>query len=171
MEDLKAKAVSQRGALQRLMHMIPGFRGYMDREARRDVDKIQRDFCADRLMAQKRTIQRVLEEVVRGGDIDGVGPFDRLMNKLDAVAQKVKNADRGWTGMFATIKVDEATLDKLYEYDLGLAEAATEVAHKVAEMTADDRQALAAKVKETVELLERVEDFFRRREELLRKGS
>ena len=169
--DLHAKSVGQRGMLERLMGMIPGFKGYMDREARRDVDKVQRDFCADKLQAQKKSIQRVLEEVVRGGDLDGISPFERLLNKLDAVAQKVRYADRGWTGLFATIKVDEPTLEKLYEYDLGLAEAVTEVAHKVTEMKAENREALQGQVRDTIELLERVEEFFARREELLRKGS
>lgn len=170
-EDLHAKAVSQRNAFQRLISIIPGFKGYMDREARRDVDKIQRDFCADKLQGLKKSIQRVVSDLSASGDIDGLGPIDRLTNKLDAVAQKVRNADRGWTGMFATIKIDEPTLQKLYEHDLGLVEATTEVAHKVAEMSAAQKDALLVKVKETIELLERVEEFFGRREELLRKGS
>ena len=36
MSDLHERAVSQRGALERLMDKIPGFKGYMDRDRRRD---------------------------------------------------------------------------------------------------------------------------------------
>ncbi len=50
-------------------------------------------------------------------------------------------------------------------------EAVTEVAHKVTEMTAGDRSKLMAKVQETIELVDRVDTFFAKREELLRKGA
>ena len=105
------------------------------------------------------------------GEIDGIGPFDKLMNRIDRVAQRIKNADRGYSGMFATVKVDEDDLMRVYEYDLSLAEAVTEVAHKVAEMDADDRAKLMGKVKETIELVDRVDSFFAKREEILRKGA
>jgi hypothetical protein len=73
--------------------------------------------------------------------------------------------------MFDTVKVDEDDLMRVYEYDLSLAEAVTEVAHKVAEMDAGDRAKLMAKVKETIELVDRVDAFFSKREEVLRKGA
>jgi hypothetical protein len=169
--NLHEKAVSQRNIIERIGAMIPGFSGYLEKETRRDVDKIQRDFCAGKLFAQKTAIKRVLEELISGGEIDGIGPFEKLMNRIDRVAQKIQNADRGYSGIFATVKVGEDELLKVYEHDLSLAEAVTEVAHKVSEFDAGDRGKLMTKVKETIDLVDRVDQFFAKREELLRKGS
>ncbi len=33
---------------------------------------------------------------------------------------RIRYADRGYAGFFATIKVDEAALDRVYRYDLSL---------------------------------------------------
>jgi hypothetical protein len=171
MSNLHQRAVSQRNIVERIAAAIPGFSGYQERETRRDVDKLQRDFCADKLFAQKTTIKRVLEELISGGEIDGIAPFEKLMSRIDRVAQRIRTADRGYSGMFDTIKVGEDDLMRVYEYDLSLAEAVTEVAHKVSEMNADERDALLKKVKETIELVDRVDAFFSKREEVLRKGN
>jgi hypothetical protein len=171
MANLHERAVSQRNLIQRIGAMIPGFSGYLEKETRRDVDKLQRDFCADKLFAQKTPIKRVLEELISGGEIDGIAPFEKLMNRIDRVAQKIKNADRGYSGLFATVKVGEDDLMKVYEQDVSLAEAVTEVEHKVSELDASDRVKLMKLVKDTIELVDRVDGFFAKREEILRKGS
>jgi hypothetical protein len=171
MTNLHQRAVSQRNIVERIAAAIPGFSGYQERETRRDVDKVQRDFCAAKLFGQKTPIKRVLEELITGGDIDGISPFEKLMSRIDRVAQRIRTADRGYSGLFDTVKVDEDDLMRVYEYDLSLAEAVTEVAHKVAEMDSSDRQKLMGKVKETIELVDRVDAFFTKREEVLRKGS
>jgi len=169
--DLHDKAVGQRGKLEQLMRKIPGYAGYQDRETRRDADKLQRDFCADKLLGQKDPIKRTLDELISGGDIDGITPFEKLMNKIDKVGQRIKNADRGYSGLFDAVKVDDDALKQVYEFDLGLAEAVTEVEHKVKELDADDKPALMKKVKELIALMDRVDDFFDKREEILRKGA
>ncbi len=171
MANLHERAVSNRNIIERIGSYIPGFSGYLEKETRRDVDQVQRAFCADKLFGQKTAIKRVLDDLISGGEIDGIAPFEKLMNRLDRVAQKIKNAPRGYSGMFDTVKVGEDELMKVYEHDLSLAEAVTEVAHKVTEMTAGDRSKLMAKVQETIELVDRVDTFFAKREELLRKGA
>ena len=171
MTNLHQRAVSQRNIVERIAAAIPGFAGYQERETRRDVDKVQRDFCAEKLFAQKTPIKRVLDELNSGGEIDGIAPFEKLMSRIDRVAQRIRSADRGYSGLFDTVKVDDDDLMRVYEYDLSLTEAVTEVAHKVAEMDAGDREKLLGKVKETVELVDRVDAFFTKREEVLRKGS
>src|SRR6185503_3500482 len=99
MSNLHQRAVSQRNILERIAARIPGFAGYQERETRRDVDKVQRDFCADKLSGQKTAIKRVLEELISDGDIDGIAPFEKLMSRIDRVAAQIRTADRGYSGM------------------------------------------------------------------------
>ena len=170
MADLHEKSVGQRNVVQRIAEMIPGFSGYLEKERRRDVDQMQRNFCGDKLSSQKSVIKRVLNDVISGGDIDGITPFEKIMNRIDTVALKIKNADRGYSGLFDTIKVGDDQLAKVYEFDLSLAEAVTEVANKVATLNAGAKDKALETVREISSLVDKVEEYFGQREEILRKG-
>ena len=165
------RAVGQRNVMEQMLGHIPGFQGYMNRETRRDVDKAARDYCANKLFSQKTPIKRVLDELISGGDIDGITPFEKLLNQLDRLAQQIQNADRGYSGLFDTVKIDEETLARVHEHDLSLAEAVTEVEHKVSSLDPSDRAKLMTQVREASELLDRVGTYFSKREELMRKGG
>ena len=62
MADLHEKAVGQRNFVESIAAKIPGFKGYMDKELRRDADKIQREFCANKLLNQKNAVKSALKE-------------------------------------------------------------------------------------------------------------
>ena len=47
-EELE-RARERRNILERLGAKIPGFSGYLEREMRREVDKLQRDWLADQV--------------------------------------------------------------------------------------------------------------------------
>lgn len=170
MSDLHQKATGQRNMLQDLMAKIPGFKGYQEREQRREVDKIQRDFCAEKLYAQKGKIQSVLDDVISGGDLDGIQPFEKLLNRIDAVASVIKNAPRGYAGIFDAIKVEEQQLTQVYEFDCKLMDGCEEVGLKVDQMAAGDKEKRLALVKEAIAMMDRLNESFSMREELLRKG-
>lgn len=168
--DLHEKSVGQRNIVERIAEKIPGFKGYLEKERRRDVDQMQRDFCAKKLSATKETVKRLLNDLISDGDLDGISPFEKLMNRIDTVANKIKNADRGYSGMFDTVKVGEEQLARVYEFDLGLAEGVSEVEAKINGLSVGDKGALMTGVRAVTDLVTKIEDFFGKREEILRKG-
>lgn len=117
MTDLQSP---QEGTLERLMRNIPGFGGYLDRERRRDADKLQRDFMAKQLGAIKRKIQNAQEEVLASGNLSLVERFDKVNNRLDRVVERLSHASYGYAGFFDAHEVNEAELQSVYEHDLGL---------------------------------------------------
>lgn len=117
MTDLQSP---QEGTLERLMRYIPGFGGYLDRERRRDADKLQRDFMAKQLGAIKRKIQQAQEESLGAGNLSLVERFDKVTNKLDRVTERIGHASYGYAGFFDAHEVNEAELQAVYEHDLGL---------------------------------------------------
>jgi hypothetical protein len=66
--DAKVKETirEQRNALERLIARIPGFRGYHDREARREADKLLREHGATRL----ERVVRELHEIAANSALD-----------------------------------------------------------------------------------------------------
>jgi hypothetical protein len=172
MANLNDRARDQRGWLERLGAHLPGFAGYQDKETRRDVDRMERTFVADKLFAQKNAVKRAVDDLMQNGIYDGLAIYEKLTNKLDKVAQKIAAAPQGYTGLFDSIKIGEAELEKLYQYDLGLVEAAKEVELAATELqgAAGDAPKALAKARQLSDLVDRVEDYFSKRAELIARG-
>lgn len=117
MADLQSP---QEGTLERLMRHIPGFSGYLDRERRRDADRLQRDFMAKQLGNVKRKIQTAQEEILAAGNLSLLERFDKVINKLDRVNERLGHASYGYSGFFEVPEVNEAELQTVYEHDLSM---------------------------------------------------
>ncbi len=116
------EAKAQRNVLEKLGSLIPGFRGFQDRELRRDVDKLQREHIAGEIGRVKAQLRDKARAYTDGGQIALLGPFDRLDRRLDGLGQSVRFADYGASGLFDAVKIGEAELQRLYELDLSLLE-------------------------------------------------
>ena len=55
--DIKKQSEEERNALERLLHTVPGFKGYFERELRRDADKVQRMFLVAKLRGARDRLQ------------------------------------------------------------------------------------------------------------------
>ena len=56
--DIHDTARGGQNVLERLMNALPGFKGYREKELRRDADRILRDHLAARLDLLKKAAQR-----------------------------------------------------------------------------------------------------------------
>src|SRR5262245_66382523 len=117
----------QRNWLERLSAKIPGYGGYVDKERRRDTDKLHREHLADRLRSFKGPLNDIMRELSRGGRLFEVGPVDHLIKKLDRIENRVRFASYGYSGFFDVVKIDAVRLDAIYHSDLALVERADEV--------------------------------------------
>ena len=122
MADGYQEARSRRNWLERLIEKIPGFRGFQDRELRRDVDKMQREHLAAELLKIKAEVRKKVTAFTDAGKIAHLTGLDRLERRLDGLAQTVRFADYGASGFFDVVKVYDEELEKLYEFDLGVVE-------------------------------------------------
>jgi hypothetical protein len=113
-------AKAQRNWLERLMERIPGFRGFQDRELRRDVDKMQREHMAGMVQGLKARLRDHARDYTDAGQIGVLDRFERLDRRLDGLAQSIRFADYGATGLFDAVKVGEEELARLYELDVSL---------------------------------------------------
>ena len=57
----------QRSWIERLSDKIPGYSGYVDRERRRDIDKLHREHLADRLRSLKTPLTEAMRDLTSGG--------------------------------------------------------------------------------------------------------
>ncbi len=115
-EDAKAR----RNWLEELGAKIPGFQGFLDRELRRDVDKLQREHLAQELGRLKVASRGKARAYTDEGQIGALHLFERLDRQLDGLSQAIRFSDYGASGLFDVVKIYEPELEKLYEFDLSL---------------------------------------------------
>ncbi len=116
------EAQIRRNWLERLGEKIPGFRGFQDRELRREVDKLQREYLSAETLRLKSTVRDHAGQFTDAGQIGVLDLFDRLDRKLDGLSQAIRFSDYGATGFFDVVKVGESELEALYEFDLSILE-------------------------------------------------
>ena len=114
------EAKGQRNFLERLGDKIPGYRGFQDRELRRDVDRQLREHLASELGRLKSALRDRTRSYTDAGKIGVLTGFDRLDRQIDGLSQAVRFADYGATGLFDPVKIGEAELQRLYEFDLSV---------------------------------------------------
>ena len=121
------KARAGQNVLERIANAIPGFRGYREKELRRDADKLEREHLANQLEECKRALNSVANAATRGGGLDVINDVEAARKRLDKVIARIRFADRGYAGFFDAVKVDEAMLERVYQFDLGLLTTVAEI--------------------------------------------
>jgi predicted transcriptional regulator len=122
MDPILDKARAGESALERLMDSIPGFKGYRERDLRRDADRLQREHLAAQLDDVKKALNQVASAITRSGSLDAINDVETARKRLDKVANRIRYAERGYSGFFDAIKVEEAILARVYQFDMGLVE-------------------------------------------------
>jgi len=150
----------QRNWLERLGDKIPGYSGYVEKERRRDIDKLHREHLADRLRATKQPVSDLVRELSSSGRLFEVGPLERVSKKIDQVENRVRFASYGYAGFFDVVKVGEAELDRLYRFDLALVEKVDELERQARALA--ERGATAEGLKAAAAELERAADDLNR---------
>lgn len=131
---MSSDSVDQRNWIERLTSKIPGYSGYVDRERRRDVDKLHREHLADRLRSLKSPLTEVVRELTNTGRMLEVGPVDAAIKRLDQLENRVRFASYGYAGFFDVVKIEQPQLDLIYRFDLALVDNVDQIEGKVAEL-------------------------------------
>ncbi len=156
--------ISEKSFLERLTELIPGVKGYRDREGRRETDRRLREHLATRLEEARDALNslraRVGDEEALGA-LDAVGRLDRALQKC---AASLRYADQGYSGLFDQVRIGTRELDRLYAFDellLDGVDALVERVHAAAAHGAD-----AATLEEIVRSAERLARVIDRRPEV-----
>ena len=117
---------------------LPGFRGYKLKEQRREADRIVRSYVYDSLEHSRDDFMLSLQTLTDNKLNELVEPMNRLVAKLDRVAQKINHASYGYAGFFDSVRIEEPDLDRMLAYDTQL----VDLARKFSELTKSFRSNL-----------------------------
>lgn len=172
MSDLFERVVGQRDALKKLIAKLPGFKGYYERSDRRSADKLLRETIAEKFQVQWQRISSIQRDLVSTGHIDVIDEIEIGAIRLRQFIDKVKTAAYGYSGFFDATKVNEAELEKVYQYDLTLVEMVDEVSGAVDNLEASiDTDGFPASIRNLNQKAQVCLDAFAQRSELMKFGQ
>ncbi|MGH2522611.1 MAG: hypothetical protein ACRDH2_08920, partial [Anaerolineales bacterium] len=96
MSDLYQKITGSRGLLENIASKIPGFGGYMERETRREADKLLRNTIVTRYSEQLKRMEDVQNQLVASGEIELLDDIQTAITRLQTFIDMVKTASYGY---------------------------------------------------------------------------
>ena len=111
---------SNEDRLQRLHDLVPGFRGYSERHARRTSDALQRQTLATRLADLKASLEELALTLANNQRIDILAEIDRIRKRIEEQIGEIRFASDRYQAFFRAQTIDRETLDAVYAFDIGL---------------------------------------------------
>ena len=169
MEDFFQKVTSQQDPFKKLASFIPGFKGYIERQNRRDADKVLRDTVAQRFEDQWSRTSQLQSDLVSNGQIAFVDDLEKAAIKLRTFIDKISTAPRGYSGLFDAVKINEAELESIYQFDAAFFDLAEQVGRALdnVEASLGEPAALPAAIRNVTTLARQAVETYNRRSEVV----
>jgi hypothetical protein len=165
------KVKDDRTLSERIAMMIPGFRGYKEKELRRDTDQLIRNKIYITLKMGLADLQWCYRELVNANFSEKYNQLNRVIMKTDKLSQKIHHAERGYSGIWPAIKVRDGELSELLHFDASLIDISEQIRNdtallkeKINNKKFDEAFELIEKCEQTID---QFDDEFNGREEVI----
>ena len=168
MSDPLGKITEGKDLIGKIRNFIAGFVGYVDRENRREADKILRETTAQRYEEVWSRISELQRQLMSEGKLELVDDLEASAIKLRAFIDRTKGASYGYAGFFDAVRVHSEELERIYEYDIALLEGAQKLADAVDNVAASiGTDGLPAAIRHLVSMSQEAIDTYNRRDEVI----
>jgi hypothetical protein len=170
-KDVYAQAKSQMRLSERIAAALPGFRGYKEKELRRESDKLIRNHLTLILSKDKDNVRNISQRIVDKRYLDVMPDIDRLVAKMDRITEKVNHASYGYSGFFDAVKIKEENLDRMISYDNQLLDSVNALTDAIdalkTQLVGGDYTNLKDKIQGVTDKFDLLEDAFDKRHEVI----
>ena len=97
--------------------LIPGYRGYAERDGRRNCDKLLRNKISEEIIKCETTLNARLKTEVKINNLDSLQDLEECRQKLNTLSDKIKYAPYGESSFFGESQIKEDELQKIYQLD------------------------------------------------------
>jgi hypothetical protein len=133
--DLRETVQGNLGGLEKLIAKLPGYKGYKQKEMRREADKLLRMEVAAKLDEQRKRVADLQMQLITGGQIEFLDDLERAVMKMQGLIDRIRTASYGYGGLFDAVRVKEEELDALYDFDNRMLDSVAEIAAAVDKLT------------------------------------
>jgi len=171
--DLREKVTEALGGLEQLAAKVPGYKGYKEKEMRREADKLLREHLARQFEEQRRRIPDLQKQLISSGQIGFLDDLESGGMKLQFLIDRLKTASYGYAGFFDAIKVKEPQLDALYDFDNALMDDVPRVAAGINNVSEaiNAKEGTAETIANLVSTIQGINDTFSKRQDVILQAS
>jgi len=171
-KSIYGKAKEEMRLSERIVAALPGFRGYKEKELRRESDRLIRNHLYQRLMEARKDLKETFQKLSDSRLHEVLTDMDRFLMRFDRVSEKVNHASYGYAGFFNILKVEEEKLDKMIEFDTNLldkVESIVEAANTFKkEVSKQKFEKAHDHISNLSDMLETLEETFEERDEVIK---
>ncbi len=170
-ETVTDKAKSDRGIFERAAMYIPGYRGYRNKNIRREVDKEVRREVVRSLTGCKTDLAEIQKNMIGNGDIQNAKECDRVKIKTDTYLKKIESAEAGYSGLWEAVKTLDEELKAVVEWDAKLLEGSAdlrELTKKLLDETDEGKTDVKADLRKVERLVDELTDGLNERIKVLK---
>lgn len=117
-ETVKSEMKEKLSLTERIALYIPGYRGYREKNLRREEDRAVRNEVAKAIQGTKSELGTIQRELVDQPNL--MMDLERIRTKVDRYDVMVRKAVNGYSAFHAAVKIDESDLDALVKWDAQL---------------------------------------------------
>ena len=117
-DTVKDKMKGDMSLMERIALYIPGYRGYKEKNLRREQDRAVRNELSRAIQGTKADLAEIQRELVTKPKL--MLDIERIRTKVDRYDIDVKKAVNGYSAFHDATKILEADLDRLVEWDAQL---------------------------------------------------
>jgi hypothetical protein len=167
--DFREVVDGAKGGFEELVGKIPGYKGYKEKELRRQADKLLRGQVADELDVQRRRLSEQQMELIHAGLIEYTDDLDRAVVKLQTLVDRIRTASYGYRSFFDAVKVKEEQLDALYAFDTELLAGVPELAAGIDAVTEaiESGEGIPATIKALIKTTAQMNEQFSKRQDAI----
>ncbi len=125
--DLRDKIVENRGTIKKLQLLVPGLKEYRTLEDIRAADQLLRKQVSDKLGDSKSKLEDLRKTMTNKGDLANLTLVGSAISQIQQVAGTVMHVQQGSAGISPNIRIDDNTLNNLYDYDLNFVNSAQQI--------------------------------------------
>ena len=170
-KDVYAQAKSQMRLSERIASALPGFRGYKEKELRRESDKLVRNNLYLKLTKAKDNVKSISQKIADKRYMDVLTDVDRLNAKMDRITEKVNHASYGYAGFYDIVKIKEENLDRMITFDNQLLDEVNALTASIedlkTQLLSNNFANLKDKIQTITDKFELLEDTFDKREQVI----
>lgn len=171
-DQIYGKVDSDLDPFKKIVSKIPGFGGYVERQKRRDSDKLLRDMIADRFDQIYQRISSLQRDLISAGEIGYIDDLEASAIKIRTFADRIRRATRGYSGLFDAVTINEEELGLLYQFDAQMLDLVDEVNRAVdnVEMSIGS-DGLPASIRNLTSVSQECIDVYDKRDEVILGGE
>jgi len=144
--------------LDKIGALIPGYKGYAERDGRRNCDKQLRSVLSLKLLDCESVLVNRINEAIANSNKPLMRNIEVCRKSFNTTNSKVNYAPYGESGVFSDQQIKEDELMKIYQFDLDMAEVVEEIQNIILDQ---DIEIIMKKLSELDDVLRNRNQFIR----------